>query len=299
MSQDATHLSRLQNWMQAVITHPQGVSAGVDCEIARQNLDLSFAELETLVAPSTWLSGAERLAIYGRAYYARLTDCFRAEFPCLLYALGDELFTQFVKAYLRQHEPRSYTLHHLAEHFPKFLAETRPDADAPPDKRESWPDFLIDLATLERAFVETYDGQGAEGLPLVSALQILGSRDEQLMGERLVPVPCLRVLAFRYPVRAYFAAVRQNRKPPLPAPADSFLAISRKDYIVRFLDLSPAQYEILKGLLANLAVGQAAIQAAQATGHPVDLMNLQLRDWLCQWANSGLFLAETDAVACL
>jgi hypothetical protein len=297
MSHNATHLSRIQSWMQAVITHPAGLDAGVGCETAQQNFALNFTELEKLVAPSPSLSGAERLAIYSRAYYARLTDCFRAEFPCLHYALGDELFTQFVGAYLLRHPPQSYTLHHLAKDFPKYLAETRPDAALPPEERESWPDFIIDLATLERAFVETYDGQGAEGLPLVSALQILGSGDEQFMQERFVPVACLKLLAFRYPVRAYFAAVRQNRKPTLPAPAGSFLAITRKDYVVRFLDLSRAQYETLKGLLANLSVGEAAIQAAEATGQSQDSLNVEMRDWFCQWANNGLFVVKTEAVA--
>jgi hypothetical protein len=295
MSQEATHLSRVQSWLQAVITHPAGIGAGVRGDVARQNFDLQVDELEKLIAPSSSLSSAERLAIYGRAYFARLTDCFRAEFPCLLYALGDELFTQFVSAYLQQYAPQSYTLHHLAKHFPEFLAESRPDAAAPPEKRESWPDFIIDLATLERAFVEAYDGQGAEALPLLSPLQILGSGNRQFTRMRFMPIPCLKLLAFRYPVRAYFAAARENRKPLLPAPADSFLAISRKDYVVRFVDLSRAQYEILKALLANLPVGEAAIQAAQVTGLAQESLNLQMRDWLCQWANNGLFLAQTDA----
>jgi hypothetical protein len=295
MSQEATQLSRMQGWLQAVITHPAGIGAGVRGEVAQQNFDLKVEELEKLIAPSSSLSSAERLAIYGRAYFARLTDCFRAEFPCLLYALGDELFSQFVRTYLLQYAPQSYTLHHLAKHFPQFLAESRPDAAAPPEKRESWPDFIIDLATLERAFVETYDGQGAEDLPLLSPLQILGSGNRQFMRERFVAVPCLKLLAFRYPVRAYFAAVRENRKPLMPDPAESFLAISRKDYVVRFIDLSRAQFEILKGLLANLPAGEAAIQAAQVTGLAQESLNLQMRDWLCQWANNGLFLGQTDA----
>jgi hypothetical protein len=291
MSQDATNLNRLQNWMQAVITHPLGIGAGVCAEPARQNFNLTVSELDTLIAPSQSLTGAQRLAIYSRAYYARLLDCFRAEFPCLLYALGDELFTNFATEYLCHHAPQSYTLHHLAEHFPDFLAETRPDANAPPEERESWPDFIIDLARLERAFVETYDGPGAEGESLLSALQILSMGAEQFAQAQFVPVPCLRLMAFRYPVRAYFAAVREKHEPVLPAPADSFLAISRKNYVVRFLDLSAEQYAILQGLLAGLSTGQAVIQASQVTGQGQEWLNLKLRDWLCQWANGGLFIA--------
>jgi hypothetical protein len=291
MSREANDLRRLQSWMRAVITHPSGIGAGVRSDAARQSFDLSLADLQKLIEGSASLSGAERLAIYGRAYFARLADCFRAEFPCLLQLLGEELFGQFVTTYLHRHPPRSYTLHHLAKHFPKYLAETRPDAGAPPEEREDWPDFIIDLAVLERTFVEVYDGPGAEDLPPVSALEILGLSTENLVRSRFMLAPCVRLMAFRYPVHGYFSAVRKNRQPLVPAPADSFLAVTRSDYIVRFLDLSRPQYEILDGLLAGLSVEQAGARAAQSTGQSPEVINPQLRDWLCQWANLGLFLA--------
>jgi hypothetical protein len=229
MSREANHLRRLQSWMQTVITHPSGIGAGVRSDAARQSFDLSFADLQELIEGSASLSGAERLAIYGRAYVARLADCFRAEFPCLLRLLGDELFGQFVTAYLHHHPPRSYTLHQLAKDFPKYLAETRPDAGAAPEEREDWPDLIIELAVLERTFVEVYDGPGAEDLPPVSALEILGRSTQDLARRRFTLAPCVRLMAFRYPVHAYFTAVRQNRQPLVPAPADSFLAVTRRD----------------------------------------------------------------------
>ena len=40
------------------------------------------------------LTALERLAIYGHAYYARLLECLREEFPVLKHALGEELFDE-------------------------------------------------------------------------------------------------------------------------------------------------------------------------------------------------------------
>lgn len=279
---------QIQRWMQAVITHPGGIRAGVSCEDARQTIDVAFEELEKVVTRSESLTGAERLAIYSRAYYARLLECFRAEFPCLLHALGDELFNHFVFEYLQHYPPRSYTLNRLAESFPRFLADTRPNANAPREQRESWPDFIIDLAALERAFSETFNGPGVEDKPLLSPDQVLNIPAEQFSEMRLVPVPCLRLLAFNYPVAAYFLAARRQQNPSLPAPADTFLALTRQNYVVRFVNLSAVQYELLRALVANLSISQAVLRAAEVSGQDSASLTAKARAWLRDWADAGL-----------
>ena len=68
----------------------------------------------------------DRLAIYGSAYYLRLLECMREEFPATAHALGEETFDGFAAAYLQQYPSRSYTLCQLGTHFARFLVETRP-----------------------------------------------------------------------------------------------------------------------------------------------------------------------------
>ena len=290
MKEKPPDLNRMQSWMQSVITHPGGIQQGVASDDARQNIDVTLEGLEQVVTRSEALTGAERLAIYGRAYHARLLECFRVEFPCLLHALGDKLFNHFVIDYLQHYPSQSYTLHRLAENFPSYLAETRPDATAPPEERESWPDFIIDLATLERAFMEVYDGPGVEGQSLVNPVEVAGIAAERLMEVCFVPVPCLRLLAFRYPVRAYFTAVREKQKPDLPEPADTFLAMTRQNYVVRFFELSSVQYQFLRALMTNLSVAQSIQQAAEATSDDYKSLATIAGTWLCDWANDGFFL---------
>jgi hypothetical protein len=286
MSDKPYELFRIQRWMQAVITHPSGIGAGIASEAARQDFDIAFEDVEKIVSRSEALTGAERLMIYSRSYHARLRECFRAEFPCVLHALGDGLFTDFVIEYLKYYPPRSYTLHDVAKSFPQFLAETRPDASAPSGERETWPDFIIDLATLERAFIEVFDGPGSEGQSLARAGQITALDDERFAQLRLAAVPCLRLLAFRYPVLAYFNAVREKKAPKMPVASDTFLAVNRMNYRIQFSTLSLAQYSVLASLMSGLSVSSAA----GVTGYD----HKRIRTWLSAWADSGFFLQASS-----
>ena len=283
-------LRRTQGWMQAVITDPAGIRAGIAAEVARREMDVSFENLETVVSRSRFLTCAERLRIYSRSYHLRLLEAFRSEFPCVRRALGDDTFTHFVAEYLRRYPPRSYTLHDLARDFPRFLADTRPDSAKPPEARETWPDFIIDLARFERAFIETYDGPGSEGQAIADSREIQGMSDLQLSRLRLVPSPCLRLLSFRYPVLPYFRAAREKGGPEWPAPRTNFLAMSRKNFIVRFLELSAAQYHTLGALAVGLSVGEASAHAAGQAGQGRESLANIRRNWLRDWLDGGLFL---------
>jgi hypothetical protein len=287
-------LARLQQWMQQVITHPDGVAAGVRSEAAQRCVEVDPRALEQVVAPSETLSGAQRLAIYWRSYHARLLLCLQSIFPGLLHALGSELFNHFALDYLRRHPPHSYTLDYLADAFPQHLAETRPDAAAPPHERERWPDFLIELASLELALVQIYDGPGLEGLPALDPDAFSGLGQEHLLSARLEPAPCLRAFQFCYPVHTYRLAVQRDQHPQLPAPAESFVALTRSSFQIRWYELSWLQHTFLQALLADQAVGVAGIHAARVCG--VDQLPLAtIVGWLGSWAEKGFFKGLSGA----
>jgi hypothetical protein len=86
----------------------------------------------------------ERLAIYQRAYRLRLVETLHGMFPRLLRALGEPLFNDFALEFIRSDPPRGWTLARLAETFPQFLDETKPD--------EPWAHRLADLARREGTF---------------------------------------------------------------------------------------------------------------------------------------------------
>src|SRR5260370_10156790 len=209
-------LDTIQLWMQAAIMHPGGVAEGVASAEARSQIDGGPDEAERVVTRSRALTAMERLEIYSHGYYARLLECLREEFPVLKHALGEEVFDAFAVGYLQQYPSRSYTLFRLSENFPRYLAETRPDGNG---AYADWPDFLIDLATLEQTFNEIFDGPGVEREVLAIGDQLQTISPDRLLEARLVGVPCLRLLLLRYPVHLYFPSLRPHQTPHLPHPA--------------------------------------------------------------------------------
>jgi hypothetical protein len=283
MTQPPRKLEDLQRWMQSVITHPDGIVAGVESLDAQQQIDVSAADLESVIPRSQARTSVQRLAVYGNAYFSRLLECMRELFPALAHALGEELFDGFALEYLQKYPSRSYTLDQLADRFVQFLEETRPDAT-----EASWPDFIIDLARFEWAIDDVFDGPGVENEQLLTAEQLQAIPPQRWSDARLVPVVCLRPLAFKYPVNDYYTAFRRDEKPPLPEPAETFTALSRRDYIVRRYKLSRLQYVLLSALAAGDSVGDAIAQCAESCDD-LDSLAADLQDWFRLWAADGFF----------
>jgi Putative DNA-binding domain len=299
-------LDSLQQWMQAVIVHPGGVVAGAESAAPR-------TEIDSVITRSRALSAIERLDIYNRSYFARLLDCMRAEYSVLARALGEELFDSFALGYLQQYPSQSYTLADLGERFPDYLAETRPRVDDTTDASEpqasgspafsdgfgirpteeeegDWPEFLIDLARLERTINVVFDGPGTERGILLDHARLAAILPDRWPGARLECVPCLRLLTLSYPINDYFTAVRRGDQPEIPERRASYLAVTRRDYRVYRYPLGSAQFQLLNALLNGETVGAAISQAAEHSATPDERFAADLRDWFYQWTAAGFFL---------
>ncbi len=284
MSADERELGRIQQWMQAVIMHPSGVEAGVASDAARSVIDVSVEELERVVTRSRALSASDRLAVYGNAYFARLLECVRDEYPASVHILGQELFDEFAFAYLQAYPSKSYTLNRLGANFPRHLAETCPDDN--PD----WAAFLIDLATLERVYDDVFDGPGPEGKESLSADALRAISPDRWPHARLIPTGGLRLVELRSPVHEYITAVRREEDPALPVPAETLLAVYRRDFVVRRQAVSRAQYALLQSVIAGEPVAVAIEKAAGVCTDP-DTFAADLWVWFRDWAASGFFAA--------
>lgn len=277
-------LGIIQRWMQSVVTHPGGVLTGMGSAEARREIAIAPGDVESVITRSRALSSVDRLEIYARAYYARLLECLRAEFPVLSRALGEDLFDEFAVGYLERYPSRSYTLCRLGAQFPRYLDETRP-----PD--ESWAEAIVDLAALEWAVAEVFDGPGVEGQPLLDAAQLATIPADRWPEARLVPVPCLRLLSLRYPVRSYYMALRDEDEATPPDRSDSYLALTRRDYVVRLHELSPPEYVLLNALLEGQPIGSAVGLVAESADPELDHLADDLRVWFGNWAAAGFFRA--------
>jgi putative DNA-binding protein len=288
-------LDAIQRWLQAVVTNPAGVEAGIHSDDARREIDITSDAVETMICPSTRQSSLERLAVYANAYFLRLLECLRELFPCLTDALGRDSFDAFAAGYLQRHPPESYTLHRLADRFVAFLTETQPAQDA------AWAGFVVDLARLELAIERVFDARGPEADPWPDESQpdighIIPCSDlsaaDLSADTRLVPTPGLTLLEFQWPVSSYYTQWKQGERPDWPPPKPQHIALVRRDYIVRRHELSPVMHELLSLLTQRLPIGQAIAQTA-STNPATDLSPDEVRDWMMQWVRNRFFAGAT------
>jgi hypothetical protein len=251
-------LRSTQAWMLNTITHPSGVLAGS-----------TVSAIDDLILPSQQQTAAERLAVYSTAYFARLLEVLRELFPCLRFAVEDDLFERFAAGYLQLHPPTSYTLHRLADQFAVFLDATRSAEN--PDFR-----FVVDLARLEHAIDLVFDDDGPEAA-LPSEVPAAGNRPLPL-------VPGFRLLAFDFPVSSYFTGWKAGSEPPWPEPREQFVALFRRDYVVRRHELSSIQFELLTRLLQGNTLDialESIVRHVKAD---------EVEQWFITWSASGFFL---------
>jgi hypothetical protein len=199
----------------------------------------------------------------------RLLDCMQTSHPALAHLFGDELFDAFALDYIRAQPPRSWTLAQLGAGFAEHLQATRPGQD-------DWERLIVELAQLERAFVETYDGPGAEDRRLLAAEEMPEQPSQQWLTTRLQPVPCLRLMRSGFPIGSYLLAVRAGEQPPPPRAQESFLVLWRRNWVVSIAELDAGSYQALNLLSAGRTLAELA----------------QPQAWqrLKEWAALGLFM---------
>jgi len=199
----------------------------------------------------------------------------RELFPCTQFAVGDELFDQFAARYLRQHPPHSYTLAKLADHLAEYLDATRP-AD--------WGQFVVELIRLERAIDRVFDAPGPEGLPL---FVLPPDADDST---RLTFVPGFALDAFSYPVSTFFTALKAGEEPAWPERSNQFVALLRRDYLVRRHELTATQYALLLSLRGGATLGESLAALADSSEYrSVEALSSEVRDLFANWAANGFF----------
>lgn len=270
-------LPALQRWMLAAITDPQGVAHALATDRTQRILPVAPQQLAQVILPGPQQTPLARLEIYHTAYFARLLEVLRGLFPCLRYAVGDDVFDAWMAEYVRACPPGSYTLARLADRLPEFLEASCPSA---------WGRFAVELAQLEQAIDRVFDGPGPEGLPPL----ILPQRPSADVRLRLAPG--LELHAFRYPVSRYYSAFRQGEHPAWPAEERQWVALVRRDYIVRRYELSEPQFALLAALAGGSSLEDAMKATVAALGDALpDDLPAQVHRWFAFWASQRLFVA--------
>jgi hypothetical protein len=260
-------LAPLQEWMQAVVTHPGDVyEATAAAAIA----------VDDVVLPSRTLQPIQRVGIYHGMFMLRMIEALAADYPALSHYLGEEKFEALVRDYVQQFPSRSYTLNRLGDSLPEFIA-------ALTWKRRL---FLRDLARLELAVTQVFDEAEVAPLP---ADAIASIAPERIADARIRPIAALRLVRLDYDANAAFQAFREDRE-MMPVRRRTWVAVYRRDYSVFRMPLSREAFTFLQSLVVEgSTIGDAVATFHQSIRRLPEQQELFV--WFRDWSAAGLFAA--------
>jgi hypothetical protein len=205
----------------------------------------------------------------------------RNQFGALAYALGPGLFDAFADDYLCRYPSHSYTLNDLGAKFARFLQETRPDADQA--QKESWPDFMIELARFEYALSVIFDDATPDEVTAADA----GTPDEQL---QLRPV--FHLFRHQYPVCKYYLDHCAKTNPELPFPQESYSVVLRMNYRLGLFEIKPAQYYFLMAMQNGASVQEAKSWLVTWFHFDPAAVDAIWPEWRSNFIASGFFVKD-------
>jgi hypothetical protein len=268
-------LDRVQRWMQSVVVHLGTVEDGVSSPEAEAQVPAS--RVGDVILPSKTLTPVERVGIYHGMYLLRMVEALETDYPALQHFLGPQDFRALVAGYVQVHPSRSYTLNRLGDHFAEFVK------GAPGIRRR---DFCHELARLELLVSQVFDGPETQGLSAEAIAAVPGDAWERAC---LTPVAAFRLGAFRYPVNAYLQSTQgDDHDHPKPRLKDEWVAIFRRDYRVRRVDLTRPAHDLLADLVGGKTLGEA-ISAALRRGTKKGPSEDELFRWFRDWIALGMF----------
>lgn len=204
-----------------------------------------------------------RLHVYRHAYVARLADVLVADYPKL--AAVHPGLRALTRDYLRAFPPAHPSVREVGAHLARFLA----------DRGE--PAHLGELAALERARVEAFDG-GADVAPLDrEAVAALAPEDFPALPLRFVPSHRLVALTTR--ADELWDALERQSPPPAPGAATRTVLVWRRGVTVVHRTLDDDEAALAPSLATGTTFGEICERLAAGPAPAERALALLLR-WL-------------------
>ena len=176
MDQNLKSLGEIQDFVIDAITRPTPLA----------ELPELAARCASVTTGNARLTATEQLDIYREQFWLRHTGALEEDFTSVERLLGRDAFYELCAAYLEAHEPTSFTLRDLGDHFADFVSRTAPYSNDA---------LLVDLCRIEGAFVEAFDAADA---PPISAEKIASIPEDAWSNAILVLHPAVRLVSMRY-----------------------------------------------------------------------------------------------------
>jgi Putative DNA-binding domain len=282
-SADKFELAELQSLLYWLITAPAGIE-----EAAGHERALQTRGLEAVIDGDAKLSARDRLRIYANAYFYRLLDIFKEDFPCTYIVLGDVNFHNLITGYLIEYPPSEPSVFHAGCHLPRYLQTISGSARA----AIAHVPFLADLARLERACIEVFHGADAEALEQTS-LQDLTPESWPLLRLRLHPAA--QIFDIEWRIDVLMAAIKEGQHWEPPERISATILVWRRQWRVHYRALEPGERAALKTAagsadFASICAALASeLEAAAGMTELAAIINRMLTGWL----RDGILTRET------
>jgi hypothetical protein len=216
-----------------------------------------------------------RICVYSDAYYLRLRDVLREDFPRVAAVLGAERFDEVVEGYLEEFPSEQPSVRHLGRALAEFL-----------QSREDVPKCLADLAELEWARVEVFDAPDAECATIDELATVPPDAWPTL---RFSTIPAIQTLRVQYPAHQLWS---DSQSPEVPA-AETRLRIWRKnDFLVLHAPMDARESAALHKMISGETF--AAICETFAEMLEMDAAR-EATGLLARWIEDGIIARIVEA----
>lgn len=200
--------------------------------------------LDHRIANSSKCTTAEGVEIYSTAYYQRILETMKQNYPKLLEEMGEENFATLTGDYLLAHQPYHYSLNQVDEHFASFIREP----------------VLANIALFEKTELECFFSKDSESLTLQELEQ---TPQDQWMELEFKLIPSCRLVEFD----------RED---------DRFILFFRPELDVHYRSIDAIQVQLLHQLQSSPRFDLLCEKAAELSSaeEAVSLVGSYLMTWL-------------------
>jgi hypothetical protein len=269
----------LQSLLYRLITAPAGPVQGLAAESG-----LEAGGLEDIVRGDERLSALERVEIYADAYFYRLLDCLKEDYPATLAVVGEPEFHNVVTSYLVQHPPTEPSVFHLGRDLANFLSSHPLQEHRP---------FLADLASLERALIDVFHGPDARPLTSAKMRAVAPADWPELM---LRTHPALKIVDCQWRVADVLRAFESGTEWSKPRSQAIAVLVWRRRSLVHYRELEPPEREALE--VAAEGATFASICEALAPWFDDDDAAEGIKRIFTRWLADGLLVSAALRERC-
>lgn len=214
----------------------------------------------------------QQLSVYADGYRIRLCKTVEADFPALLFYLGEARLRPLIGQFVETTPSRYWNLDRYPLSFADFIAAHASDP------------FATELARLENAIAEVYLGPESEPLSAHS----LAAQAEDLAALRLLPRRASALLANDFPVNDYLSRFRAGEAPQPPAAQPCYLAVYRHNNEVKRLEMEREEFLLLQSLAGGKALGEALEEDSLFDPAALETIVPKLSLWFQRWVENGV-----------